>query len=182
MILAILLLVVFLLLTSGFLFFFFCFFVPALKSKYYGVSAILSTEKNVTYEAEKEDAIQSDPTKRALITSAPKDENTRRLHYAGMHNCAVFHQTYASEYTDFHGCSGFGDCLAVCHQHAIQIADGIAVVTDLCDGCGACVGACPVGLISLVEKNNANAPVPAKKHFTFWRSCYRMIQSGLDRS
>lgn len=182
MILAILLLVVFLLLTTGFLFFFFCFFVPALKSKYYGVSTILSTEKNVTYEPEKEAAIVSDPTKRAVITSAQKDEGARRLVYTGLKNCAVFYETYESEYHDFHGCSGFGDCMKVCHQQAIQLEKGIAVVTDLCDGCGLCVDACPVRLISLIQKNTANVPVPVKKHFTFWRFWYRILRKGLDRS
>ncbi len=176
MILAILLFVVFLLVTTGFLFFFFCFFVPALKSKYYGVSSILSTERNVTYEPDKEESIESNVSKHAVITSAPKDEQERRMHYTGLRNCAVFHQAYESEYNDFFGCIGFGDCAGVCHQNAIQIENGIAVVSDTCDGCGECLSACPLNLISLVEKNNAKPELPAKKHFKFWRSWYRIIR------
>lgn len=182
MILAVLLLVVFLLLATGCLFFFFCFFVPALKSKYYGVASVLSAEKNVSYETEKEDAVRGDPSRRAVIDSAQKDASARRLTYAGLKNCAVFHAAYETEYHGFHGCAGFGDCMAVCHQKAIQLDGGIAVVTDLCDGCGACVSACPAGLISLAEKTGADADIPAKKHFTFWRAWYRMIQARSGRS
>lgn len=182
MILAVLLLIVFLLLATGCLFFFFCFFVPALKSKYYGVASVLSSERNVTYETEKEDAIKSDPSRRAVIASAPKAAGARRLTYTGLKNCAVFHAAYETEYHDFHGCAGFGDCMAVCHQNAIQLESGVAVVTDLCDGCGACVRACPAGLISLAEKTGADGDIPAKKHFTFWRAWYRMIAARSERS
>ncbi|MBQ7159306.1 MAG: 4Fe-4S binding protein [Treponema sp.] len=176
MILAILLFVVFLLVTTGFLFFFFCFFVPALKSKYYGVSSILSTEKNVTYELDKDDLIESDITKHAVVTTAAKDEQTRRMQYTGLKKCAVFYDVYESEYNDYYGCVGFGDCMNVCRQNAIQIENGIAVVTDLCDGCGECLSVCPVRLISLVEKNEGKTSLPAKKHFKFWRNCYKIIK------
>lgn len=176
MILAILLFVVFLLVTSGFLFFYFCFFVPALKSKYYGVSAILATEKNVSYEPDREDVIALDKKRRATVSTEAKDESRRRMHYTGLKNCAVFYQAYGSEYNDYYGCIGFGDCVNVCHQNAIQIEKGIAVVTDICDGCGECLSVCPVRLISLVEKNEENSALPAKKHFKFWRSWYRIIK------
>lgn len=181
MIFAILMLVVFLVVASGFAFFFFCFFVPALKSKYYGVSTILSAEKEVGYEAEKEDAVHGDPTRRAVIVTARKEEGARRLTYAGMRSCAVFHAAYKTEYHDFHGCAGFGDCAAVCHQNAIELEDGIAVVTDLCDGCGACISACPARLVSLVKKDGTE-DIPSKKRCTFWRNWYRMVQSRLGRS
>lgn len=176
MILTILLLIVFLLASSGFLFFFFCFFVPALKSKYFGVSSVLSTERNISCEEEKTDSTIANPKKRAVIESAQKDEHERRLYYTGLKNCAVFHENYESEYNDFHGCAGFGDCMNVCHQNAIQLENGIAVVTDLCDGCGLCLDACPVSLISLVDKNNENISLPARKHFKFWQKCYRIIR------
>ena len=176
MILAIFLMIVFLLAVTGFLFFFFCFFVPALKSKYYGVSSILSTERSILSEEEKSECIASNRTKRAVITSAKKDESERRLYYVGLKNCAVFHQAYESEYNDFHGCSGFGDCIQVCHQQAIQLEDGIAVVTDLCDGCGACLDVCPLHLISLTDKTEKNDAVPEKKHFKFWQSCYKIVK------
>ena len=53
------------------------------------------------------------------------------------------------------GCLGCGDCEAVCKFDAIKVdpALGIAVVDETkCTACGACVKACPRGLIELRNK------------------------------
>ncbi len=50
-----------------------------------------------------------------------------------------------------YGCTGFGDCKAVCPFGAIEIIDGIAVVDkERCKACGKCVAVCPKHLIELV--------------------------------
>lgn len=50
-----------------------------------------------------------------------------------------------------YGCTGYGDCKAVCPFGAIEIIDGIAVVNpDKCKACGKCVAVCPRHLIVLV--------------------------------
>lgn len=51
-------------------------------------------------------------------------------------------------------CNGCGDCIAGCHEGALQLIDGKArMVSDLfCDGLGACIGECPVGAIALEER------------------------------
>lgn len=50
-----------------------------------------------------------------------------------------------------YGCTGFGNCKAVCPFDAIEIVDGIAVVDpDKCKACGKCVAECPKHLIELV--------------------------------
>lgn len=47
-------------------------------------------------------------------------------------------------------CNGCGACAAACHEGAIQMIDGKAVLTreDYCDGLGDCLLACPVNAIS----------------------------------
>jgi NAD-dependent dihydropyrimidine dehydrogenase PreA subunit len=53
-------------------------------------------------------------------------------------------------------CDGCGECIANCHEGALQMIDGKArLISDLmCDGLGACIGHCPQGAITL-EKREA---------------------------
>ena len=53
-------------------------------------------------------------------------------------------------------CNGCGLCIPNCHEGALQIVDGKAVLLSdlLCDGLGACVGHCPLGAIT-IEKREA---------------------------
>jgi len=47
-------------------------------------------------------------------------------------------------------CNGCGACAAACHEGAIEMIDGKAVLTreDYCDGLGDCLPACPTGAIT----------------------------------
>ena len=47
-------------------------------------------------------------------------------------------------------CNGCGACAAACHEGAIEMVDGTAVLTreDYCDGLGDCLPACPTGAIT----------------------------------
>lgn len=55
---------------------------------------------------------------------------------------------------DENKCNGCGVCAVACHEGAIEIIDGKAVLTreDYCDGLGDCLPECPTGAISFEER------------------------------
>lgn len=71
-------------------------------------------------------------------------------------------------------CNGCGACATACHEGAIEIRNGKAVLTreDYCDGLGDCLPSCPTDAISFeereapaydeaaVQKAKANTPLP----------------------
>lgn len=54
-------------------------------------------------------------------------------------------------------CNGCGLCVTGCHEGALQIIDGKAVMVSelMCDGLGACIGECPEGAISIETREAA---------------------------
>ena len=54
-------------------------------------------------------------------------------------------------------CNGCGACAAACHEGAIGMEDGKAVLLrdDYCDGLGDCLPTCPTGAITFVEREAA---------------------------
>lgn len=70
---------------------------------------------------------------------------------------------------DRNKCNGCGACAAACHEGAIEMIDGKAVLTkeNYCDGLGDCLPACPVDAISFEEREapayDEKAVLEAKK-------------------
>ena len=66
-------------------------------------------------------------------------------------------------------CSGCGACAAACHEGAIEMVNGKAVLAreDYCDGLGDCLPACPADAISFEEREapayNEAAVLTAKR-------------------
>ena len=86
-------------------------------------------------------------------------------------------------------CTGCGACAAACHEGAIKMIDGKAVLTreDYCDGLGDCLPACPTGAITFEEREAPaydEAAVRATKETKPAHSCpgsrASMLERGMD--
>ncbi|MBP3355621.1 MAG: Fe-S cluster domain-containing protein [Rikenellaceae bacterium] len=75
--------------------------------------------------------------------------------FDGASSCAVAASLYVGETGCSFGCLGFGDCVSACNFGALSMdgQTGLPVVDqDKCTACGACVKACPKGIIELRKK------------------------------
>ena len=172
MILSLFFLFLMLLLISVAIFYLFCFFLPALKLKYEGISDSLATELQFS---ESDDVLeQADFSKVAVLEETDESNLEKRLVYKGQKNCRLFHETYGFEYKNPKVCIGFGDCVKICPQEAIFIRNNHAVISESCNGCGKCVGSCPEHLLSLVPRGKKISE-SEEKGFKFWSLCYRLF-------
>jgi RnfABCDGE-type electron transport complex B subunit len=83
-------------------------------------------------------------------------------HYDGAMNCAVVNSFYVGESACAYGCIGYGDCVSACKFGALSLNTETGLVEvnpDKCTACGACVKACPKGLIELRKKWPKNRAV-----------------------
>ena len=164
---------------SGMLFFFFGFFVPAIRLRYDGIDELLSAEEYLNDDSIESTAARNDRLSGrtfrgyARIDSGTGEVPDVRLSYNGDRSCSLFFSVYGSQYMGENRCIGFGDCQRICAQNAISIVDGVAVVNSACDGCGKCIDACPVSLISFCEMR----PSVENRGFKFWKSCYKLFSA-----
>ena len=83
------------------------------------------------------------------------EKRARTNSYDGSASCAIASALYAGETGCAYGCLGYGDCVVACAFDAIHInpQTGLAEVdADKCTACGACVAACPKGIIELRKR------------------------------
>ncbi|PID95147.1 MAG: ferredoxin [Bacteroidetes bacterium] len=96
-----------------------------------------------------------------------------KVHYDGPKSCTFATNLFASEGGCPNGCLGLGDCVFSCEFDAIYIDEetGLPMVSDeKCVACGACVKACPRGIIELRNKG--------KKDRRIFVSCMNTEKGG----
>lgn len=98
-----------------------------------------------------------------------------KVKYDGPATCAFAHNLYSGESGCPYGCLGLGDCVESCKFDAIYMdpETGLPVVNDKCIACGACVKACPRGIIELRPKG--------KKDRRIYVCCINEEKGGVAR-
>ena len=107
-------------------------------------------------------ALEKEPTVATVRCGGVCAKRPRTNNYNGAKNCAVAASLYVGETACAYGCLGYGDCVEACAFDAIKVnpETGIAEVdADKCTACGACVKACPKGIIELRKKWPKNRAV-----------------------
>lgn len=74
-----------------------------------------------------------------------------KMEYQGINTCVAAKIVFGGTGKCTYGCMGLGDCAEVCPKDAIFFGNGIAHINvDKCINCGACIKACPNGIISMI--------------------------------
>ena len=107
-----------------------------------------------------------------VMCSGTHDLAKKKYIYKGIADCAAANKLAGGDKLCPNGCIGLGTCKAACKFDAIQIINGVAAVDyDKCRACGACVAACPKGIIKLI-------PYDAKH----WVGCSSTDKGPVTRS
>ncbi len=97
---------------------------------------------------------EQDPLIAVVRCNGSLTNSPAKINYDGPASCAFAHNLYSGEGGCPFGCLGLGDCVASCDFDAIHMnpETGLPEVNDKCTACGACVKACPRGIIELRKK------------------------------
>ncbi|MBQ9945100.1 MAG: RnfABCDGE type electron transport complex subunit B [Clostridia bacterium] len=89
----------------------------------------------------------------------------KKMEYVGVDSCKMASQLFGGDKTCIYGCLGLGDCQRECPYDAINICNGVAIVSpELCRACKKCVAVCPKNLIELMPKSETKAAVLCRNH------------------
>ena len=100
-------------------------------------------------------APEKEPAVAVVRCNGSCEKRPRTNIYDGAVSCAIEAALYGGETGCSYGCLGGGDCVSACAFGALSIdpQSGLPVVNEaLCTACGACVKACPKGIIELRKK------------------------------
>ena len=107
-----------------------------------------------------------------VMCSGTHELSKKKYIYKGIADCAAANKLAGGDKLCPNGCIGLGTCKAACKFDAIHIINGVAAVDyDKCRACGACVAACPKGIIKLI-------PYDAKH----WVGCRSTDKGPVTRS
>ena len=86
-----------------------------------------------------------------VMCSGTHDLAQKKYIYAGVDDCISANKLAGGDKLCPNGCIGLGTCAGACKFDAIHIINGVAAVDyEKCTACGACVSACPKGIIRLI--------------------------------
>ena len=104
----------------------------------------------------------SDPMVAVVRCNGSCGNAVAKNNYDGLADCAFANSVYAGESGCTFGCLGLGNCAKACQFGALSIdpETGLPIVDEeKCTACGACVKACPRGIIELRKKGVKNRRV-----------------------
>lgn len=116
--------------------------VPGGASAAQGIAAVLGI-----------DAGEVVPMVAKVACEGTCSNTTDKYVWQGNASCKGVKMMFGGKNTCSFGCLGYGDCVDVCPQNAIDLFDGVSRIDkDMCVGCGLCSKTCPMGIINMIPK------------------------------